>query len=202
MKADLKSKFIDGLLSIVIIMAIMYPLIIMFRYLAQWGLTSYWVAAVLFLVASTWMLYRTTLEKLSKVGRAWYGIVGGLFAWTIIEISSELSLIDVEGADFVLVLALAIAFLAVLWKYFPMGTGFWIVIFMMNWVGHVYIHVAEKFLVGSAAKALFMVTAAAYGLLIIGLIVWIFAWTTTRIQRLWAGVWIWWSLSMIFFLMR
>jgi hypothetical protein len=89
-----------------------------------------------------------------------------------------------------------------MWKFFPMGAKFWLLIFMMNWVGHVYIHVVEEYLVGSAAKTLFTVTAAAYGLLIIGLIYWIFARTQTRVQRLWAAVWIWHALAMMYFLMR
>ena len=201
MKTDLRSKFFDGLLSSVIIMLIMYPLIMMFRLLGQWGATSYWVATFFFLVAGTWMLYRATQEKLSEIGRAWYGIVGGLSAWTTTELSYELGMINIENSDILVVLAVLIGFLAVMWKFFPMGAKFWIVIFMMNWVGHVYIHVGEEFLVGEALKTLFGVTAAAYVLLIIGLIYWIFARTTTRIQRLWGGVWIWHVMAMMYFLL-
>ena len=94
MKPELKSKFFDGLLSAVIIMAIMYPLIIMFRYLEEWGSASYWGAVIIFMVASIWLLYRSTLGKLSEVGRGWYGIVGGLFGWTVTELSHELGMID------------------------------------------------------------------------------------------------------------
>ena len=85
MKTELKSRFFDVLLSAVIIIAILYPLIIMFRYLEQWGNTSYWIAIIIFLVAVIWMLYHATLEKLSEIGRGWYGIIGGLFAWTTTE---------------------------------------------------------------------------------------------------------------------
>ena len=201
MKIELRSKFFDGIVSALIMMIIMYPLIILFRFLTQWGTTSYWVAAVLCLVAGIWMLYRATLEKLSEVGAAWYGIVGGLLAWTVTEISHELGMIDIEDADVVLVLALFIAFLVVLWKYFPSGAKFWIMIFMMNWAGHVYIHVDQEVL-GEAAKTLLIVTAAGYGLLLVGLFYWIFARTTSRVQRLWGGLWVWHALSMIFFLLR
>ena len=201
MKTELKSKFFDGLLSAVIMMAIMYPLIIMFRYLEGWGTTSYWAAAVLFLIAGIWMLYRATQEKLSEVGQSWYGIVGGLCAWTVTEVSHSINLMDIEGFDVVLVMALAAGFLAVTWKFFPTGARFWIAIFMMNWVGHVFIHSGEDFL-GTATRTVFTVAAVAYGLLLIGLIYWIFARSTTRVQRLWAGLWIWHALSMMYFLMR
>jgi hypothetical protein len=202
MKAELKSKFFDGFLSAVIITAVMIPLILMFRFLDQWGMISYWVAAILMLVAATWMLYRATLEKLSEIGRAWYGIVGGLCAWTVTEISHESGLIDIEAFDIVLVLALLISFLAVMWKYFPTGAKFWIIIFMMNWIGHVYIYAILEFFESALVTTIFTITAAAFGLLIIALLYWIFMRTTTRIQRLWAGLWIWLSLAMLYFLLR
>ena len=201
MKTGLKSKFFDGLLSAVIMMAVMYPLIMLFRLLEKWGTTSYWIAVFIFLLSGIWMLYRATQEKLSEVGRAWYGIIGALFAWTTTELSHELGMIDIENYDILIVLAVLVGFLAVMWKYFPMGAKFWIVMFLMNWVGHVYIHVGQAFL-GSAVKTIFTVTAAAYGLLLIGLIYWIFARSSTRVQRLWAGLWIWHALSMLFFLLR
>jgi hypothetical protein len=40
---------------------------------------------------------------------------------------------------------------------------------MMNWVGHVYIHIGQE-LLGASAKSLFSASAAFYGLLLIGLI--------------------------------
>ena len=201
MGTDLRSKFIDGLLSALIIMVVMFPLIMMFRLLQAWGTMSYWTAAIIFLVAGSWMLYRATLEKLSEVGQAWYGIVGGLCAWTVTEISHEIGMIDIEGFDVILFLAVVIAFLAILWKYFPTGAKFWIVIFMMNWVGHVYIHIGQEFL-GENAKTLFNLSAAGFGVLLVGLIYWIFARTTTRVQRLWGGLWIWQALAMFYFLLR
>ena len=201
MKTDLRSKFFDGVLSAIIMMLVMYPLIMMFRFLEQWGTTSYWIAVVICWAAGTWMLYRSTLKKLSEIGAAWYGIIGGLFAWTTTELSHELNMIDIENWDILVVLAVLLGFLAVMWRYFPSGSKFWIVIFLMNWVGHVYIHVGQEFL-GEAAKTLFTVTAAGYGLLLLGLLYWIFARTTTRVQRLWCGLWIWHALSMMFFLMR
>ena len=202
MTTDLRSKFFDGLLSAFIIMAIMYPLIMLFRVLPQWGITGYWLATILFLLAGIWMLYRATLKKLSETGKIWYGIVGGLFAWTVTELSRELGMIDIEQADILIVLALFSGFLAVLWRYIPEGARFWIAVFMMNWAGHVFIHVGEEYLVGSAVNTMFTIIAATYGLLIIGLIYWIFARTTTRRQRLWGGLWIWHASAMIFFLLR
>jgi hypothetical protein len=202
MKSDLRSKFIDGLLSTVIIMVMMWPLILLFRVLNAWGTVSYWVAVVLLFSLSTWTLYRATLEKLSEVGRVWYGIFGGLAAWTVAELSHELGMLDIEQPGILIVLVLSIASLAVLWKYFPGGVKFWIIVFMLNWSGHVYIHVVQEFLADSAVKTIFTITAVAHGLLGIGLVYWIFARTTSRIQRLWAGLWIWWSLAMVYFLMR
>ena len=200
MKTDLRNKFLDGVVSALIIMALMWPLILMFRLLPKWGAAGYWGAAVIVLMAGTWMLHRTTLKNRSEVGRVWYGTAGGLCFWTVSEISHEIGLIDIGGVNIVLVLALFVPFLAVLWKFFPTGAKFFITIFMANWVGHVFIHVSEEFLAGFAVKTFFTITAAAFGLLIIGLLYWIFIHTTNRIQRLWAGLWIWFALSMIYFL--
>ena len=202
MKSDLRSKLIDGLASPLILMLIMFPLIMLFRPLSGWGNPGYWAVTVVMFVGATWCLYRATLEKLSPVGRGWYGLVGGLFGWTVAELSHEMNMIDIEQTDILLILALGLGVLAVLWKYIPQGAHFWIVIFLMNWVGHVFLHVVEEFFAGSTATTIFTITAAAYGLLIIGLLYWIFARTTARIQRLWGGVWIWHALAMIYFLLR
>ena len=78
MKTDLRSKFLDGVVSALIIMALMWPLILMFRLLPKWGAAGYWGAAVIVLMAGTWMLHRTTLKNRSEVGRVWYGTAGGL----------------------------------------------------------------------------------------------------------------------------
>ncbi len=188
MKTDLRSKFFDDILSAVILTLVMYPLTIMFRFLEEWGTTSHRVATILFMVAGTWMLFRATQEKLSEIGRAWYGLIGGLLAWTATELSHELSLIDIENWDFLVVLAMLIGFLVVLWKYFPIGAKFWVVIFVVNWVGHVFIHVVQEFFGGALFTTIFTISAAAFGLLIIGLIFWIFARTTTHLQCLWCGL--------------
>ncbi|HBX69507.1 MAG TPA: hypothetical protein DEH25_09030 [Chloroflexi bacterium] len=202
MKTELRSKFFDGALSALIIMFIMFPLIMLFKPLKVWGDPAYWAAALVFLALGSWCLFRATQEKLSEVGRAWYGIFGGLCAWTVTEISHELGLIDIERADIVLVLAVSLAVLAVMWKYFPFGAHFWIVIFLMNWVGHVFIHVVQAVFDSALASTIFTVTTAGYVLLMLGLLYWIFARSQTRLQRLWAGVWIWHALSMMYFLLR
>ncbi|MBE9525329.1 MAG: hypothetical protein IMY76_09530 [Chloroflexi bacterium] len=200
MRNGLRSKLIDGLLSFLIIMAMMWPLILMFRLLPRWGTSSYWVAVVVISSIAIWMLYRSTLEKNSEVARAWYGIFGGLCGWTVAELSHELGMIDIEQSDILIMLALFSAALLVLWKYFPATARFWIVIFMMNWVGHIFIHVAQEYLVGALLDMINRIVALAFGLLIFVLLYWIFFRTTTRLGRLWAGVSLWWSVSMIYFL--
>ena len=202
MKTELRSKLFDGLASPVILMLIMFPLIMLFRPLPAWGTPGYLGVTALLFVAAIWCLYRATLEKLSPLSRGWYGLVGGLCGWTVSELSHEIGLIDIERADILLVLLLGLAVLAVLWKYIPKGAHFWIVIFLMNWIGHVFIHVTQEYFAGSPADTIFTVTAAAYGLLIIGLLYWIFVRSQHRVQRLWLGLWIWHALAMIYFLLR
>jgi hypothetical protein len=129
MKIDLRSKLIDGLLSFVIIMGLMWPLILMFRLLPRLGTGSYWGAVVVISLVAIWMLVRSTLERISELERAWYGIFGGLCGWTVAELSHELGMINIEQSDILIMLALFSAALAVLWKYFPGSAHFWIVIF-------------------------------------------------------------------------
>jgi hypothetical protein len=97
-------------------------------------------------------------------------------------------------------LALFSAALMVLWKYFPATARFWIVIFMMNWFGHIFIHVVQEYWAGEWLDIINRVAALIFGLLIIALLYCIFIRTTTRLGRLWAGVSLWWSFSMIYFL--
>ena len=114
MKTDLRSKLIDGLLSFVIIMVMMWPLILMFRLLPQWGTGSYWGTVVVISLVAIWMLYRSTLERISEVERAWYGIFGGLCGWTVAELSHELGMINIEQSDILIMLVLFSAALLVL----------------------------------------------------------------------------------------
>ena len=142
-------------------------------------------------------------ESLGEMRQAWIGIIGGFLAWTYSEVSHEIGFIAVEKWDGAMLLLLAGLVTAVLWSYFPLGAQFWLVIFLLNWTGHVIILMEEHLIApGGTLDTVFLLTMITSGLIAIGALYWIFFKSSTRIQRLWGAAILWQALSLIIFIAR
>ena len=195
----LNSPF-DSVLAAVLIMAVMTPLIFLFRVLPRWGVRGYRLAAVIVWSGAVGLLALAVQGIFRETVSAWFGIVGGLLAWTLAELSHETGQANIEDPKMLPMLGLSSAVLVVLWRFLPMGAQFWAALFMLNWVGHVFIRFCQTRYPRETTSQIFTVTAAGFGLLMLALIILPFVRPLAAIPRLWSGIGIWFSLSMIFFL--
>ena len=201
---DVRSKFVDGLLSFVLILAGTFVLIRSFRLVRLAGIGGFIVYAGLALALSIWCLVHSQKEKLSELAQGWYGTLGGFFGWTFIELGHlEFDFISIEDWDGSTLFVLAVLALVVLWRYLPTGPRFWVTIFGLNWGGHIVIK-AQRVLFGPTPTldTAFVVTSIICGLLFVGDMYWIFTRTKTRVQRFWGAVWAWLFVIVIMFAIR
>ena len=124
-------------------------------------------------------------------------------AWCVTEMGGELGFAAVEDWDGIVLLLLTMATTAVLWRFFPVGPKFWFVVLFLNWDGHVFIKFQRHLLYSQPAlETAYRLSTIALSLVFVVMLYWIFVRATTRIQRLWAAVFIWNAVSIIFFILR
>lgn len=190
-KSDIKSKIFDGIVSvflIVTLLTVLIGLIFLSRTIGTAGFIIYIVTAV----SVVGICLKSSLnDRVSEVSRAWYGIVGGMSAWTVIELGEILGFAGVESKDGFHLFILASIFIWFLWRYFPVGARFFIFIFFLNWGGHMIIHL-QKYL--GNLWDIFQTTLLIYSWTTIPagffIVYWIIKKSETRIERLYAAGWL------------
>ncbi len=211
---DVRSKLVDGILSFIAIFLLMGVFIVLMKPFAALGTWGMWAYLVLMFVGGIGALWFSIQERFEDVALAWWGILGGMCAWSVTEMGGELGLVAVEDWDGIVLFLLTVATTAVLWQFFPIGPKFWFIVLFLNWGGHVFIkmqtHLFSGQPTGEATVSLNVIslqmthsiTVAALSLVIGGLFYWIFMGASTRVQRLWCAVFLWNAVSIIFFVLR
>jgi hypothetical protein len=203
--SSVRSKWLDGVLAILIILVLMFLLIVLIKPFALMGIPGYGIYAALCLGFSIFTLLRAIDEKRNELARAWYGLAGGMLAWTASEMASLMGGISVEHYDGALFFLIVIAPLVVLAvrKMLPGGVLFYFVVFYANWGLHLLLMVPRHF--AETMPALAVVEKINVGLAVIGIIggiYWIFARSKTRVERLWCALWVWGCVGVILYTIR
>ncbi len=190
-RSDLKSKLFDGLLPAFLITAILAGLIGLL-FLARVGGTAGFVVYTIAAILVTGVCLRRSLkDDLSEVAGAWWGIIGGMAAWTVMELGEILGFAEVEDQEGVLMFLLVSIFVWLMWRHFPVGARFFVFIFLLNWGGHIIIHL-QKYL--SEFWEFFDITLSIYPWMAlaagVAVVYWIFSTSRTGIERLYAAGWL------------
>ena len=190
-KKDIKSKVFDGVFAtglIIAVLAVLIGLIILSKSVGREGLIVYIITAMVVVGLS---LKQSLNNNLSKVSRVWYGIVGGMFAWVVMELGEILGFSSIESEEGFHIFILAGIFTSFLWRYLPIGVRFFVFIFFLNWGGHIVIHL-QKYLANS--WEFFHTTLLIYSWMALPAslytVYWIFSKSDTRVQRLYAAGWL------------
>ncbi len=199
-RRDFRSKIVDGLLCVVVLLVLrelLSLLLIPFRlaFETQAGVLLYVVGM---LAVSVFCLERSLLTRYSEPYRAWYGIVGGLVGWVVIEVSNSLEAVQLVGAAGVVSLILIALVISILWRrnILPTGVKLYGLVILLNWVGHLLITALTWLIV--SFSFLGWVQYVAGGICLAGSlfgIVALFLHSDRRIQRLWYAVFIWYLLQ-------
>ena len=201
---EFRSKLIDGLLAFGTLVILVFVTALLRRPFQSYGMPGLLIYTLAMLALAYTCLELSVNGRVHEYARAWYGMVGGLFAWTALETSSFIGLqliAQLEGLLFLIMLGL---FAAILWRHgLPIGAKFWLQTFLMSWTGH-FILVTQQFL--SPYTRIIDITYPLTGYLSItaalGVLIWIFSRSRTPISRLWGAVWMWFLVVIALYVFR
>ncbi len=190
-RRDLRSKLLDGLLPAaalyLLAMLVILAAGLIDRRFGGVGLLVY----VLGLISvAMFSLQRSLVQRYSEAARAWYGMAGGLLAWSVVEISAMLEKRTLTGTTTTLLIIMSALTVVLLWRpYLPLGARFFLAACLSYGAGHATLAFIRSLSGWSPALLVFyrvlggLLAAGAAGAL-----VWIFGLSTWRIQRMWAAL--------------
>ncbi len=190
-RRDLRSKLIDGLLPTAVfyllaMLAIMpAPLIARF-----WGGPGLLLYLLGLLAVAMYSLQRALVNRFSEATRAWYGMAGGLLAWSVVELAGSLENRPLYGPTPVILLIMTALITVLLWRpYLPVGARFFLAASLAGGVRQLTIHFIQTLSGWSPAlQVLYLgtgIAAAGAGLLVLA---WIFVFSEWQIQRMWGAL--------------
>ena len=190
-RRDLRSKLLDGLLPAVALyllaMLVLLPVDLVDWRFGRSGLLVYILGLM---GVAMFSLQRALVSRYSETARAWYGMAGGLLAWSVLEIGAVLDNRPVSGAATMIVLMMAALVTLLLWRpHLPLGARFFMVACLAYGTAQLALFFFQSFSGWSPALLVFyrglgLVSAAAA----LGVLAWIFIFSEWRTQRMWAAL--------------
>ncbi len=206
-KFELRSKLLDGLLAplVMVLLSILLALIVQPVQIvfSRPGLLVY---TVILLAAAVVSLERCVVLRYPDTTRAWWGMVGGLLTWTVIENANLISANSVVSETGVLSMMLVGLVVGVLWKkVLPLGVKFYAVTLIGAWASYLAL-IGFRFLVNVNSDPGASNAFTILGLSIAGVSVLIIAWTffqsKNRMQRLWVTLALWLCAMLMIYIFR
>ena len=190
-RRDLRSKILDGLLPAValylLVMLVLLPVDLIDWRFGRSGLLVYILGLM---GVAMFSLQRALVTRYSDTARAWYGMAGGILAWSVIELASVLDNRPVSGSAAVVILMMAALVTALLWRpHLPLGAQFFLVACLACGITHIALIFIQSFSAWSPALQVFyrgLGLASAAGAL--GVLAWMFTFSALRTQRMWAAL--------------
>lgn len=188
---DLPSKILDGFLpALVLYLLLMLILLGLGPIQTFFGGPGLMVYVLSLLGVAMYSMQRSLALRLSETTRAWYGMAAGVLAWAVVEISAMLEPSAGPGLRGTILLMLVSLVGALLWRHsLPLGGRFFWLTFCANWAGSGLLDFLKLASTWSPAFLLFYrmtgIAAAAGAVMIL---VWVFASSQRRVQRIWASL--------------
>jgi hypothetical protein len=148
-------------------------------------------------------LQLSLVVQYSDYKRAWFGIAGGFFAWSVVEGNTRYGLPIPVPAGFVpMIMAALIVFL--LWRsHLPVGARFFSLTFLMHWAGFLLLSFQARLASFSPVLSLlFHITGVLAVLLLIIVLCWVLFQTQRKIQRATGALILWFLGSVILYVFR
>jgi hypothetical protein len=203
---ELRSKLVDGVLAGSVLVLLELLLILLIKpvqlVFSKPGLLVY---TVVLLAVSAACLERSLNTSLIELVRAWWGVLGGLAGWVVIELSNYLGSQELTSETGVLNLMLVLLVVSVLWRRIaPLGLRYYFVMVLLGWVGHSGL-VSLAFLTKSIEPRLvFLIPAVGYaaaGIMALSL-VYIFLRSRGQLERLNAALTLWYTTMIMIYVFR
>lgn len=205
MLQDMRSKLLDvlamaaGMTIIQFVRIMLEPIIERF-----YGKPGLLVFAFTLMASSIFCLDRATTLRFLETWRARSGILGGLMMWAVVELALILGNNVVNVWTDAVILTLGILVIATLWRRsFTTGLQFFALTFLFGWMGRIILGIFTQIRDNwSMGIHILDWAAVVFGMLGVGCIVWVFIKPTTRIQRLFMAIVIWFCSTIVIFSIR
>jgi hypothetical protein len=201
---NLRGKLVDGVLAAGVLLltellAIMLikPINILF---SRPGMLVY---TVVLLAVSMICLERCLSPRYEDWLRAWWGVLGGMMCWVVIELSHWMGGLTLTTETGIVIFLMALLFVGITWKRVaPESLRYFYVLTLAGWVGHIVL-VAARFLstqvqMGWVLTGLGVVA----GISALGSLVYIFGFSKDQKQRLNAAIVIWFAAMVMIYVFR
>ncbi len=193
LREDLRSKLIDGILPFALLLILSLLLGLLVRPFQVFGPPGFLVFALVLSGLSFYSLAQSVNDALQETTRAWYGLVGGIFAWSASDVSILIGMTNLhEVTSFILWIMVAL-FSITLWRrVLPLGVKFWLQTILLSWAGQIYLS-GLTYLIRfvPVVSPLLIITGGVAVAAAMGVTVHLFVATHGRAQRLWDALWLW-----------
>lgn len=184
--SELRSKLVDGVLAAGILLLVVVVTLLLNRVFRNMGAPYVLIYALTLIALAFCCLEFGLHHSLANTTRAWYGMVGGIFAWSAVRTAQLIGMGSLTSSNSILLLIMASLFFGVMWLHgLPLGVQFWLQAFLLNWFGNLVIE-GQRYL--SHWSNIFNNTLTLTGytailaVLLVG--VWLFERSTNRLKRL------------------
>jgi hypothetical protein len=194
------SKIADGLAAAGLITLLWFTVTLVIRpiqnQLGQPGLLVYGLGL---LAISMFSLQQSLVPRRGETSRAWFGIAGGLLAWSVARVTAEMGVPILPSLAGVIQLMMAGLIVFLLWRsVLPLGARFFSLTFLLSWSAYIFLAI-HTYLAQLAPffAVLLRVLGVAAGFLTLLLVAWILFQTRRRIQRISGALAVWFLITVM-----
>lgn len=189
-RRDLRSKLMDGLLpSLALYLLAVLVLLPAPLFQAYWGGPGLLLYLLALLAIAMFSLQRALVTRYSEVTRAWYGMAGGLLAWSVVELAGALETRPLFGPTPAVLLIMAGLITVLLWRPLPVGARFFLAACLADGVRQLTLQFIGSVSGWSPAlQVLYLgIGVGAAGGVVFAL-AWIFVFSEWQVQRMWGAL--------------
>lgn len=196
---DLWSKLTDGLLAALILYLLWLLVALSIRPIeARFGQPGLLVYTLSVLAVSMYALQHSIFQRHSETTRAWYGIAGGVLAWSVVQVTTFLGAPTLVNTGAIILIIMVALIFMLLWRAsMPLGMRFFGLTLLMNWAELLLMQMQASL---SALSPIFALTfrltgyTALFGIVLA--VGYILSYSQRRIQRVSAALAIWFFASL------
>ncbi len=189
-RKDLGSKFFDGIIAALLLYLLLFLAILLIGPIeARAGRPGLLIYCITLIAISIYCLEHSLLTRIPESYRAWYGMFGGIMAWSVIHLGSVLGNTSPTNIGSILGLLLITLTVTRLWRrHLPLGARFYCLTLLTAWIGQGIINGQVDLVAWQPVMNAVYLSAGVVALLAaVGILGWIFTRTDWRVQRLYAA---------------
>lgn len=202
--AEWWSKLTDGVLAALILFLLWLMVTLSINPITSaFGLPGLLVYVIGLMAVSMFSLHHALSNRHADTVRAWYGIAGGLLAWSVAGISAHLGGGQEPNHVSVILLMMTTLIFFQIWRFLPGGARFFCLTFFLNWAETVVMRGQEALAPQSPIFTLmYRMTGYAAVLAAVLVLGWILFHTRKRIQRINGALALWFMIILALYVFR